>query len=205
MDVGPNRPDHWVWAGAGTNKFSVAAVRELLERDHEVSKWRIIEWSKWVPRKCQIFFWRAEMNRIPTLEAFQIRNIPLSSVHCSCCGGGIETIDHLFTSCGYTAMVWDGLASWCKIHRFSGSKFEDVVDFHNSLSVPTAKKDVIHGIVIIACWRIWKARNEKMFSNKVVRIEEIIGEIKSFSFLWYCNRPRLKPILWEDWCSFKLI
>lgn len=56
MDVGPNRPDHWVWAGAGTNKFSVAAVRELLERDHEVGNWLIIEWSKWVPRKCQIFY-----------------------------------------------------------------------------------------------------------------------------------------------------
>lgn len=123
------------------------------------------------------------MNRIPTLEALQIRNIPLSSVHCSCCRGGIETIDHLFTFCAYTGMVWDGLASWCKIHRFSGSKFEDVVDFHNSLSVPTTKKDVIHGIVIIACWMIWKPKNEKLFSNKVVRVEEIIGDIKSLSFL----------------------
>lgn len=59
--------------------------------------------------------------------------------------------------------------------------------------------------IIIACWSLWNARNEKDFEGKKVKIENIIGNIKSFGFLWLKYRGRKRSLLWSNWCNFVLM
>ncbi|KAJ0545158.1 putative reverse transcriptase zinc-binding domain-containing protein [Helianthus annuus] len=54
---------------------------------------------KWVPSKCNIFLWRANLDRIPTRQALAKRNIWLESEVCAFCGEATESVDHIFTGC----------------------------------------------------------------------------------------------------------
>ncbi|XP_076917527.1 uncharacterized protein LOC143577631 [Bidens hawaiensis] len=109
----------------------------------------IMKWSKWVPAKCNIHAWRAEMDRIPTRGALERRNISVSDNVCA-----------LFT-------------------------VRDHLELHKSIKLGDIENEVFHGVIIIACWRIWKARNDKVFEGKEVKVEDIIGDIKVLGFLWF--------------------
>ncbi|KAJ0527505.1 hypothetical protein HanHA300_Chr09g0334701 [Helianthus annuus] len=54
----------------------------------------------------------------------------------------------------------------------------------------------------IACWCLWKARNNLVISNKPVRIDSIVSEIKALGYFWFSNRSKHKGIEWGDWVSF---
>ena len=56
-------------------------------------------WCKWIPNKCNIFMWRANMDMIPTLHALRRRNIYVGEGMCVFCGEAEETSDHLFFAC----------------------------------------------------------------------------------------------------------
>ncbi|XP_076890778.1 uncharacterized protein LOC143541995 [Bidens hawaiensis] len=174
--------DQWVWRGDIGKDFSVAVVRRLIVEDRDVCNRYVLDRSKWIPRKCQIFIWRAVLDPIPTLEALQNRNIMMYSDICRLCDSTKETVDHLFAGCSVAYKVWSWV-SWCKVHRFFGFSIRDLVELHNIVSLSLVKKEVFQGIIFIACWRIWKARNELIYEDKPVIVEEIIEDVKVLGFL----------------------
>ncbi|MFS7914298.1 hypothetical protein Hanom_Chr02g00151761 [Helianthus anomalus] len=48
------------------------------------------------------------------------------------------------------------------IYAFS---VEDLLQVVNHLRILAKMKDIVYGIFVLTCWRIWKARNEKVFSS----------------------------------------
>ncbi|KAJ0883730.1 hypothetical protein HanPSC8_Chr10g0425061 [Helianthus annuus] len=76
------------------------------------------------------------------------------------------------------------------------------MEVHNQVGLAGRARDVFCGIVRVACWCIWRARNNLRFENKQVKVADIISEIKSLGFLWICNRSKDRNISWVDWCSF---
>nr|XP_043637331.1 uncharacterized protein LOC122608305 [Erigeron canadensis] len=66
--------DTWVWIGNNKSGFNVKAVKEFLRKDKDYSDRFVFSWSKWVPKKGNIFMWRLAMDRLPTLEALKKRN-----------------------------------------------------------------------------------------------------------------------------------
>ncbi|KAK1415847.1 hypothetical protein QVD17_31635 [Tagetes erecta] len=59
---------------------------------------------------------------------------------------------------------------------------------HKSINGSRLKKKAIQAIILTACWKIWKTRNEKVFDGKPVNITNLLHDIKSLSFLWAKNR-----------------
>lgn len=197
--------DSWRWEGDPSGVFSVASVRRHMANRVGDSTRSVVNWSKWVPVKVNIFMWRAALNRIPTSAALRRRNIEIDTMACSLCGVDDETVDHLFSGCGVAGEVWRCLSSWCSIPEIFGFDFKDILEAHKFSPLSPGKKDVLHGLVMITCWRIWKARNEKRFSAKRVSAVEIFEDIRILGFLWFKNRSKYKNTTWEDWVSFKLM
>ncbi|KAJ0441866.1 hypothetical protein HanIR_Chr16g0802681 [Helianthus annuus] len=56
-----------------------------------------------------------------------------------------------------------------------------------------------------AVWRIWKARNEKVFEDNFIPILRTVEEIKEDLFLWICNRSNLKKPSWENRRFFDIL
>ncbi|MFS7920854.1 putative NmrA-like domain, reverse transcriptase zinc-binding domain-containing protein [Helianthus anomalus] len=195
--------DKWEWIGDSTGEFSVKAVRRLLSLGRARSDRYVYSWCPWVPKKCNIFAWRAELNSIPTSLALRNRNIPIDDVSCPLCHFGDESVDHLFSSCWVASSIWQYISSWCKIPLFFVFSFKDILDMHISVKVSDQWRAAIQGILIISCWSLWRARNDLKFSGKPVSIDKIISEIKALSFLWFSNRSKYKDVSWDRWCKFK--
>ncbi|KAM0033534.1 hypothetical protein Hdeb2414_s0016g00487221 [Helianthus debilis subsp. tardiflorus] len=66
------------------------------------------------------------------------------------------------------------------------------------------KKQVIQGIVLVACWSIWKSRNEAIFSGKRCSSDKVFGDIQASSFMWYKSRTRCRDMDWDRWRNFCL-
>ncbi|XP_021985842.1 uncharacterized protein LOC110882050 [Helianthus annuus] len=173
----------------------------MIEEDIQASS-SVLDLCKWLPAKVNIHAWRLEMDRVPTTDALKRRNVIVGDSRCILCNFEEETAEHMFTACYIASNVWQGISSWCKIPSIYAFSIKDLFSFHKNLRVSDKKNEAVQGIIMIACWSLWRARNNAKFSNISVRIENVVSEIKAMGFLWFFNRFKNAGIEWREWCSF---
>nr|XP_043620353.1 uncharacterized protein LOC122592223 [Erigeron canadensis] len=158
-----NMQDKWVWMGAKDKVMSVSIVKDLIISNRDFTDRYVFDWCKWVPKKCNVFMWRAVMDRIPTSTALQARNCFFDNPECVFCGEGIEKVEHIFYECIIAARVWQYISDWCKSPPFFIFSVKDLLKYHEIKGKSKLEKMVIKGIIMTSCWSIWKARNEIKF------------------------------------------
>ncbi|KAJ0576250.1 putative reverse transcriptase zinc-binding domain-containing protein [Helianthus annuus] len=165
--------EKWVWNDERNSLFAVKDTRKWLVEDGSREGNNMFTWCKWIPKKCNIFMWRASMDRIPTLAALR-RNIVVGEGGCYFCGEDTESTDHIFTACRIANGVWAGVASWCRVPPPFFFSIQDVHNFVNHMSGSKTKKDIVNGVFILTAWRIWKARNEKAFASIEANVVHLV-------------------------------
>ncbi|XP_021986391.1 uncharacterized protein LOC110882759 [Helianthus annuus] len=123
---------------------------------------------------------------------------------CALCGEGIESVDHLFTACNISMSVWNRLSGWIKIPPIFAFSFKDLLEVHKWFDGNKSAKKIVRGLIMVTCWAIWKARNDKFFSKGRGDSNVIFGDVRSMGFLWLKCRSKNNNIGWRDWCSFPL-
>ncbi|XP_021980702.1 uncharacterized protein LOC110876851 [Helianthus annuus] len=196
--------DIWKWRHEKDGKFSVSSVKKLLSSVNRVRPEQIFEWNNWVPKKIGIVAWRAEMERLPTKWALARRNIPVQNQFCVFCGDYEETCDHVFVSCHFAQTIWQNLAAWCMIPPIIAFGINDLLTLHVSSSASRKKRKVIHALVLVTFWSIWKSRNEVVFRQLIPNTTRNLDEIKSMTFLWVKSRSKVASLSWEEWSHFNL-
>ncbi|XP_022014620.1 uncharacterized protein LOC110914107 [Helianthus annuus] len=192
--------DSWLWNNQLKN-LSVQDIKGWVRSGTSQELVSTFRWCRWLPAKCNIFMWRACLDRIPTKVALRRRNIVTGDSLCVFCDNAEETVDHLLTECRFVQGVWSGIAHWCHLPPIFLFSTQDVQALVDHVGCPSRKKEVILGILVITCWRIWKARNEKAFKMINVKIAQVISDIKSLSFLWYSSSGK-DSVDWAGWHSF---
>ncbi|MFS7976886.1 putative reverse transcriptase zinc-binding domain-containing protein [Helianthus anomalus] len=200
-----SREDGWRWLGDPNGSFAVKSVKRVLVEASPVSVSYVLEWNKWVPGKCNLFVWRAEMGRIPTADALSRRGLQVGDGLCPLCKSEAESIDHLFTSCFVATVIWQKVSHWCNIPPIFAFDFNDLLEMHKSSHINVAAKPVIQGIVFLTLWCLWRARNKAVFAGVEAKVESIFCDVKSLGFLWFKYRSRNNHISWSDWCNFSLM
>jgi hypothetical protein len=49
-------------------------------------------------------------------------------------------------------------------------------------------------------WRIWRSRNNIIFSHGVIDLEKVVDEIKLLSWRWGLSRHKIPVCLFYEWC-----
>ncbi|XP_022032859.1 uncharacterized protein LOC110933968 [Helianthus annuus] len=187
--------DQWSWFPDSNGEFTVKSVKKLLLEEAGLRNDSVMEWCKWLPAKVNIHVWRSMSESIPTGEAHKKRNVLVGDSSCLLCNSADETAEHLFTACFTAATVWNGITSWCKISNIIAFSVKDL-GIHNEIVGSERKKEAVKGIISIACWSIWRARNNVKFYNVPARIENILSEVKALGFLWFSNRSKHRGVEW---------
>jgi hypothetical protein len=143
-------------------------------------------WNKFVPLKVVIFVWQILQNRIPSKENLFKRGI-LTNAASICVGGcdSIESTSHLFFECPIAFNIWMNIFRWLGV--ISVLHNNSIVKFNAFCGVVQGNKRQQLGLstVWFAClWSIWKARNAKIFQNKLISCSAIIEETKLLSWNW---------------------
>ncbi|MFS8023979.1 putative RNA-directed DNA polymerase [Helianthus anomalus] len=196
------------WRNSTDNLFSVNQVRADLERarlnssDFESE----LNWNSWAPPKGNFLLWRAIIGRIASREGLVHRGVTLSDVNCPRCGLQVESSDHIFLSCIWSRCIWWNILAWVRI-RFPEdcSSLSDLRIYVSQSLGNKVWKRIVNTIFIPTVWRIWSARNIKVFEDCFIPISKSVELIKEDSFLWISNRLNLKKPKWEKWLVFDVI
>ncbi|XP_021974524.1 uncharacterized protein LOC110869590 [Helianthus annuus] len=196
--------DKFKWNYDDSGDFRVADIKRYFSIFNRSTPISSFVWNNWVPKKVGIVSWSAEKDRLPTRCALARRSVNVPDLLCLFCSEHDETGEHLFVSCQFAQIIWQNIATWCKIPSFIAFDFKDILNMHGYNSGSWKKKKVLNAIFLVTVWCIWKARNEAMFNSVQPSVTKILDEVKSMAFLWIKNRSRDETITWENWRSFNI-
>ncbi|KAL9996097.1 hypothetical protein Hdeb2414_s0741g00941721 [Helianthus debilis subsp. tardiflorus] len=102
-------------------------------------------------------------------------------------------------------LLWQHISIWCKVPSIFTFTVRDLLELHNGVGLNGNARVAFQGIIIVGCWCIWRARNEVRFSNKSIRVEEVISNVKALGFLWFKSRFKCIDLSWDTWRDFVIM
>ncbi|KAD3069316.1 hypothetical protein E3N88_37196 [Mikania micrantha] len=132
------------------------------------------------------------------------KGVVVASTLCPSCGMAEETVDHMFAKCVVAKTIWWQICRWVKIPiPISFASVGKMLDFAKENGGEGNMKKVINLIFHATIWRIWLARNDKVFKGINTSWYKVVEEVKELSFLWISNRSRFNMAGWEMWKNFQ--
>jgi hypothetical protein len=115
---------------------------------------------------------------------------------CPLCATTIETSGHVFLHCRFAAEVWYRLSRWLGMTTVLPpnvlSSYVMLVGYGSN-----KKQRKVFSIAWLAfVWALWKSRNDCIFNNEVVIVEELVDYIQRLSWQQCCKRT--VSSLWMD-------
>ncbi|GJW39205.1 RNA-directed DNA polymerase, eukaryota, reverse transcriptase zinc-binding domain protein [Tanacetum coccineum] len=199
VTLSSQKKDGWIWSHGGSDGFSVASARGsiddvILDVDYVATRW-----NRLVPAKVNVFFWRLNLNRIPTRVNLDRRGIDIGSVLCPVCDRDVETSNHLFFSSEMVVDLWVLVARWWELDISVTSLVSEWVAWIDSVRVPSKVRNCLDVVVLTLMWSIWCFRNKLLFSF-TKSVKAILWDFtQSQSFLWISARNHKFHVYWIDW------
>ncbi|XP_071687852.1 uncharacterized protein [Rutidosis leptorrhynchoides] len=107
--------DHWTWENPPNNVFVVAHARRAIESSISSNTPSFSMWCKTVPIKVNIFIWRLNLDRLPTIPNLEHRDILVDRDCCALCDVSEESRNHLFIRCDTSYQIWCRIGVWLDI------------------------------------------------------------------------------------------
>ncbi|XP_071723852.1 uncharacterized protein [Rutidosis leptorrhynchoides] len=196
----PEKKDAWRWALGTNGLFTTKALTDMINSGLLTSSDSNCETlrNKLVPKKVEVFVWRARKLRLPVLVELDKRGIDLHSVRCPLCDEDIETVNNSLILCKHVFAVWSKVFDWW---GRGGIPFINVGDlFLDTGRANSYRRKIIWQAVGWVCsYLIWKNRNQKVLTNKSWNVPITLNEIQVKSFEWIAKRCKSQVIDWHNW------
>lgn len=159
-------------------------------------------WKSPAPSKVVAFSWKLLHDRIPSKVNLAYRHVlpPEASLNCDLCVGMAESTNHLFIHCAFSSEVWQGLFGWLDFNFVLPPN----LFIHWECWLGGESKKKIHkGYRLIwhaAVWSIWRARNDRIFNNRLCGVAETVEAIKVLSWRWMLSCMNVPASLYYEWC-----
>lgn len=162
-------------------------------------------WNNLVPKKVNVFAWRASKNRLPVKELLDKKGIDLDSLLCPVCNNQIESLDHCLTQCDMAIKTWEYIFKWWKCGNYNRYGIRSVRDLFNcdgGNNIPEHKKQIWHAVLWSTSYFLWKNRNNRVFGRKTSGFSATLNLIQTRSFEWISRRAGKTHIGdWINWCG----
>ncbi|XP_071741928.1 uncharacterized protein [Rutidosis leptorrhynchoides] len=196
----PDVADYWAWNQGHDGLFTARKLNELLETKVLHSNHSTLDTLKnsFIPKKVELFVWRARKGRLPTLPELNKRGIDVNSVRCPICDEDIENLDHALLSCKLTSDIWSKILEWWNMGTLPSGGIQGLLIGETGQCLSDVGKTIWQGVIWMVCYLVWKNRNEKVFRNKCWNVPVAVSEIQVKSFEWIAKRCKVKIINWHE-------
>ena len=123
-------------------------------------------WNKWVPKKVNIFVWRALRGKLPVREELDKRGIDLDSLLCPSCGDVVKSCSHSLVMCNFAMSVWEKVFSWWKVGDVNAFSIVEFFSSNGNANVPSHSSKMWQAVIWTSGYFIWKERNTRVFKAK---------------------------------------
>ncbi|XP_071699624.1 uncharacterized protein [Rutidosis leptorrhynchoides] len=182
----PEKEDTWRWTPGSNGIFTTKVLSDLVDSNILSSNGSNGSNSETlrnnlIPKKVEVFVWRARKLYLPVLVELDKRGIDLHTVRCPLCDDDIETVNHSLILCKHAVEVWVKVFEWW---GGGGVAFVNVDDLlqDSGHSTSSVGKDIWQAVIWTCSYLIWKNRNQKVFSNKCWNVPCALNEIQVKSF-----------------------
>ncbi|GKE67581.1 RNA-directed DNA polymerase, eukaryota, reverse transcriptase zinc-binding domain protein, partial [Tanacetum coccineum] len=157
-------------------------------------------WNKLVPKKVNIFIWRALRGIIPVGVELDKRGVDLDSVLCPSCDKIVETCAHCLITCDLAMSVWVKIFNWWNVGIVNAFTIDEVFSSNGNINVPDYYSLVWQAVIWTTGYFIWRERNARVFGKKVSSTNKIVKDIQLKSFEWIVRRSnKYKERDWQQW------
>jgi hypothetical protein len=201
--------DKWLWKENLEDGFTVKSCYDLLHRTFnapiEIGSLKKYVFSNiWrcaAPSKVCAFSWQMVLGRIPTKDNLRKRNMLRGDqVSCSLCTtAAVETPSHLFLHCPCVSKDWYAIMNWLGLILISPPNMEISMAMFAGCGREKVSKA---GLILVwnsVMWVVWKMRNDCIFNNKVVVVEDMVEQVQLLSWKWFLNRKAKGPCMLYEW------
>jgi hypothetical protein len=159
-------------------------------------------WKSSAPSKVIAFSWKVLRNRIPTRVNLLLRGVKVNGgiPVCAHRQRGREDENHLFLFCDFSMSVWKAIFRWLDVVIVIPPNIFVLFDCFIGAA---SNKKIRGGYYLIwhaVLWRIWCSRNNAIFSNGGIDVEEVVEAIKLTSWRWGLSRHKIPVCLFYEWC-----
>ncbi|XP_071728822.1 uncharacterized protein [Rutidosis leptorrhynchoides] len=196
-----DEPDAWRWALSSNSRFNVKDLTKAID-EYVISISGIPQETmrnNFVPKKVEIFVWRALKKRLPVKIELDKRGIDLHSVRCPLCDDDLESVDHSLIFCKHSLELWNRVFGWWKLGSFSNYSVGEILRGNAPVSMSVVGKKIWQAIEWICGYYIWKNRNNKVFRDKTWTTPISLNEIQIKSFEWISQRSKGRKLDWLTW------
>lgn len=176
--------DDWRWSLEEDGTFSVKSMYSKLEtlmvREESLDELerRVFKhiWKSPAPSKVVVFSWKLLHDRIPTKINLAIRNCfpPDTSYECVWCNNTAEDATHLFLHCEGVKVVWCKIMEWLDFNFIIPPNLFILWECWNGAVLNNKTRKGVRIIWHAVIWSIWKARNDRIFNNAVIEVEDLL-------------------------------
>jgi hypothetical protein len=121
----------------------------------------------------------------------------ITSQECPRCQAPIEDRSHLFFHCPAAAAIWSRIAITPNVGSFS--------DIWSSPLPPNLPASIWNSVALTILWKIWDARNAKVFraidQSPATTLSNIITDFTLWSHRFKKAEMRVHADLWRDYLS----
>lgn len=142
---------------------------------HNKKEWAFL-WKMDVPPKVKSFMWRAYANCLPTADLLRVRRVNCNSI-CSLCHSSDECNLHLFAHCPLAMQCWN----YANILP-SNLGIDSIGDWLVSNSKQLDRFQC--NLLIMICWYICHARNDRVWNNTPATPRIIVEKAKAHLIEW---------------------
>ncbi|GJT84887.1 ALP1-like protein [Tanacetum coccineum] len=161
--------DIWRWKPNEEGGFAVKELTRMLEDrilDVESTGEDTI-WLKLVPKKVNIFVWRALKRRLLVHEELDKRDVDLDTVLCPCCNSVVESYEHSLSMCSMAMGVWEKVHCWWKLGGVKAFSIRDIFSLNGAVNLPNRSRLIWQTVLWSSGYFIWKERNNRVFTLKL--------------------------------------
>ncbi|CAL5334565.1 unnamed protein product [Camellia sinensis] len=180
-------PDSLSWAADSSGLFSVASAYKGCELSLATnSKIADLIWKNVSPPRVQFFGWLAWKGRIKT--SYYLQRIGVLSdgfdPRCIFCKGEVENINHVLLFCPFTWRIWSRILQWWGIQWVLPGSISCLFNWCIGIKLQKQEQMIWRAIPLAVLWSVWNRRNECIFGNAQVDIDDLCESIKVRIALW---------------------
>ncbi|XP_021975449.1 uncharacterized protein LOC110870573 [Helianthus annuus] len=206
VSIDENKKDVWRWDNKEGVSFSTKSVRAEITVENDTISEDSFCWNSWAPVKANYLLWRALKGKVADKISLEKRGISLQSIMCDRCGYGIEDTNHGFVNCIWARSVWWQVAVWMRIPPpINLGSLKEVVDVLTGNIGSARWRRIVHTVIVATVWRIWNARNLKVFEGRFVSTRRTVDLVKEDVYLWIAYRTKLPKLEWDKWVDFNVL
>ncbi|XP_071694663.1 uncharacterized protein [Rutidosis leptorrhynchoides] len=198
-----NNRDSWSWTLDNSGIFKVKSLSAAIDDGMFTScgsPFGTLR-NRLVPKKLEIFVWRAIKKRIPVRCELDKRGIDLHSVRCPLCDDDIETVEHSLIFCKYAMDLWSRVYKWWGLGNFSNFSVNEALQGNNGAATSRLGKKIWQATEWVCAYYLWKNRNNKVFRAKSWPVSVLLNEIQIKAFDWISHRVRGLDLDWLAWLN----